>query len=228
MFRAFLSRAFVTRAFGMNTRRTGSARHGCDGRWIRAANSALAGESDTVSPSTPAVRRPALCCVTCRTLISVFDQLRSINFCKLRTRFRSPSRDAVKIRCRSRRTFSSQVRQSTASQSRSLPSGPFAPTAASTTGAELPVIASNMPFGSSRSSPVVFTDSPGPRQHPFESGHHVPYPASYPGPGLEEATVRPGFLLPFGHRHSLLGPSCPRQAPRPSSRSAHRTPTSGP
>jgi hypothetical protein len=36
-------------------------------------------------PSTPAVSRPALHCVTCRTLTSVFDQLRSIILCRFRT-----------------------------------------------------------------------------------------------------------------------------------------------
>jgi len=57
--------------------------------------------------------------------------------------------------------------------------------------------------------------SPGPRQHP----------ASGPAPGRSPRGIRPviptlpseetgacwvGFLLPFGHRHSLLGPSCSR------------------
>jgi hypothetical protein len=32
----------------------------------------------------------------------------------------------------------------------------------------------------------------------------------------------PGFLLPFGHRHSLPGPSCARWGTGPSSRSAYR------
>jgi hypothetical protein len=35
----------------------------------------------------------------------------------------------------------------------------------------------------------------------------------------------PGFLLPFGHRHSLLGSSCARWGIEPSSRSAYRPPT---
>ena len=33
----------------------------------------------------------------------------------------------------------------------------------------------------------------------------------------------PGFPLPFGHRHSLLGSSCARCGNRPSSRSAYQT-----
>ena len=76
-------------------------------------------EVNATSPSTPAVLRPALSCVTRRTLTSVFDRLRSISFCRLRTRLRSPSCDALKILCRSRRTSSSTGRQSIASQSRS-------------------------------------------------------------------------------------------------------------
>ena len=59
----------------------------------------------TTSPSTPAVKRPALRSVTRRTLKSVFARERSINFCRLRTLFRSPACDAVKIRCRNRRTL---------------------------------------------------------------------------------------------------------------------------
>jgi len=36
------------------------------------------------------------------------------------------------------------------------------------------------------------------------------YPASYPGNGrLEERSCRPGFLLPFGRRPSLLGHPVP-------------------
>ena len=54
--------------------------------------------------------------VTRRTLTSVLARERSINFCRLRTLFRSPACDAVKIRCRRRRTLCSQARQSTASQ----------------------------------------------------------------------------------------------------------------
>ncbi|PRX42831.1 hypothetical protein B0I32_1662 [Nonomuraea fuscirosea] len=67
---------------------------------------------------------------TCRTLISVFDRLRSISFCRLRTRSWSPARVAAKIRCRSRRTRSSAARQSTAFHPRSSSLGPFAPTPA--------------------------------------------------------------------------------------------------
>jgi hypothetical protein len=55
----------------------------------------------------------------------------------------------------------------------------------------------------------------------FRAGHQ-PYPASYAGPLAEEPAPGPGFLLPFGHRHSLLGPSCARWGITPPSRSAYQ------
>jgi hypothetical protein len=126
-------------AFGIYTRRTGRAVHGLAWCCTRSARSDRACGVSTTSPSTPAVRRPAFSSVTRRTLTSVFDRDRSISFCKLRTFLRSPACDAVKIRCRSRRTFSSAARQSTACQPESSSSGPFATAAAA---------ASNLPIGS--------------------------------------------------------------------------------
>ena len=41
-------------------------------------------------------------------------------------------------------------------------------------------------------------------------------------PLAEEPASGPGFLLPFGHRHSLPGPSCARWGIPPPSRSAYR------
>ena len=70
----------------------------------RTAISALAWLVSATCPSIPAVRRPALRCVTCRTLTSVLLQLRSISFCKFLASGQSPSRTALKIRPRSRRT----------------------------------------------------------------------------------------------------------------------------
>ena len=68
----------------------------------------------------------------------------------------------------------------------------------------------------------VLADSPGPRRHPFGPGNG-PYPASYPGHDRWRTSHRClGFLLPFGHRRSLLGPSCSRWGVTPSSRSADR------
>ena len=46
-------------------------------RCTRTATSARSCEVKATSPSTPAVWRPALRCVTCRTLTSVFDQERN-------------------------------------------------------------------------------------------------------------------------------------------------------
>lgn len=73
---------------------------------------------------------------------------------------------------------------------------------------------------------LVSTDSPDPRRHPFGSGHY-PYPAGYAGRSAEGRPWCPEFPLPFGYRHSLLGPSCSRPGDRPSSRSAHRPAKAG-
>jgi hypothetical protein len=103
------------------------------------ATSALASEVSATSPSIPAVLRPALRCVTCRTLTSVLARLRSISFCRFRTFAQSCSCAALKIRCRSRRTCSSCSRQSIRSHrpgaSRDWSSGPFALGAATLTSA---------------------------------------------------------------------------------------------
>src|SRR5215472_10258361 len=64
-------------AFGICTRRTARGFHD-DRDWCtRTAAPALASGVSATSPSIPAVLRPVLRCVTCRTLISVFDLLRS-------------------------------------------------------------------------------------------------------------------------------------------------------
>ena len=49
------------------------------------------------------------------------------------------------------------------------------------------------------------------------------YPASYPRRLAEEPARCPSFLLPFGHRHSLLGSSISRWRVGPSLRSAYRS-----
>jgi len=116
-------------AFGTYTRLTARGFH-VERDWCtRTATPALASGVNATSPSIPAVLRPALRCVTCRTLTSVFDRDRSISFCRFLTFGQSPSRAALKIRCRSRRTSCSQAHQSMASQS-STPSGPFTVTGA--------------------------------------------------------------------------------------------------
>jgi len=116
-------------AFGMCTRRTARGFHDERDWCTRTATPALASGVKATSPSIPAVLRPALRCVTCRTLTSVSDRLRSISFCRFLTFGQSCSRAALKIRCRSRRTFCSWARQSTASHS-STSSGPFTVTGA--------------------------------------------------------------------------------------------------
>src|ERR1039458_9115117 len=93
------------------------------------AISARAWLVSATSPSIPAVLRPALRCVTCRTLTSVLLQLRSISFCRLLAAGQSPSRTALKILPRNRRTCPSWCRQSVFSQAspsnEGRPSGPF-------------------------------------------------------------------------------------------------------
>jgi hypothetical protein len=122
----------------MCTRLTGWALNGSTSCCTLSASFALAPGVSTTSPSTPAVKRPVLRSVARRTLTSVFARERSINFCRLRTRLRSPARDAVKIRCRNRRTVASQARQSMSRRSRVASFGPFTTTM---------VAASNLSFG---------------------------------------------------------------------------------
>ena len=123
-------------AFGMYTRLTARGFHD-EAEWCtRTATAALASGVNATSPSIPAVLRPVLRCVTCRTLTSVLARDRSISFCRFLTRGQSCSRAAAKIRCRSRRTCSSCARQSTLSHwtgaLRGWSSGPFTIRAAST------------------------------------------------------------------------------------------------
>jgi hypothetical protein len=142
-------------------------------RCTLSASLALACGVSTTSPSTPAVSRPALRSVTRRTLISVFARERSINFCRLRTLFRSPAFDAVKIRCRSRRTSSSARRQSTWRQSKGASSGPFTtPTVA--------VAVSNLSSGSGGLAIFLSTGSPDRVSALLRPGTRPGYPAGYP------------------------------------------------
>ena len=145
-----------------------------------------------------------------------FARDRSISFCRLRTFFRSPSCVAVKIRCRSRRTSSSTARQSTASQSRTSPSGPF-----TVDGVQLAHRFRHL-------HSLLLTGSPDPRQLPFGPGTR-PYPTSYAAPSGGGAGSR-GSRFPVAFRLSAfaswvilrpLGSS-------PSSRSAYRRSTAGP
>jgi hypothetical protein len=106
-------------------RRTGRGFQDFTVRWTSRAVLILAGPSSATTRSIPAVRRPALRWVTCRTLTSVFDHDRSIIFCRFLAFGQSPSRTAVKILCRSRATFRSWTAQLTASHT-GTSSGPFA------------------------------------------------------------------------------------------------------
>src|SRR5208283_5400823 len=64
-------------AFGMYTRLTGTGCHEPMDWCTRTATVILASEVKATSPSIPAVERPVLRCVTCRTLTSVLARLRS-------------------------------------------------------------------------------------------------------------------------------------------------------
>ena len=73
-------------AFGMYTRLTGTGLPRLGGALHRSRPARPWPPAvSATSPSMPAVLRPALRCVTCRTLTSVFDRDRSISFCRLRT-----------------------------------------------------------------------------------------------------------------------------------------------
>lgn len=152
---------------------------------------------------------------------------RSISFCRFRTRLRSPACDAVKMRCRSRRTSSTTTRQSIDGPSVRSSSGPFttptpdvAACAALTVGV---VMASNLSFGSGSANIESSTGSPGPHQQPLAGPGTSP--GIWPVMRDDQRRRRPrclGFLLPFGRQRWLLGPSCSRRRAGPSSRSAYR------
>jgi hypothetical protein len=146
-------------------RRTGLGVHNADRRCTQQASSVFVPAHNAVLPSMPAVFRPALISATRRTLSKAFARDRNINLCKLRTLFRSPSLDAVKIRCRKRRTSSSTRSQSTWSQSGRLSSGPVTTTFAA---------ASNFQHHSHRHLHRLTR----PASAPFQAEASAPYPAS--------------------------------------------------
>src|SRR6266498_1385617 len=200
------------------TRLTATGRHELRVACTCTATSARARAVNATRPSIPAAARPALRCVTCRTLTSVSDQFRSMSFCRFRAFARSPSRTALKILRRSRRTRSSCSRQSTCCQASpsNTPggsSGPFTEV-------------SNVPFGSDIHVRFVVKGSPAHvSTHPR---FQAPGPVSgrlsnhHPGEGPGHAVV--GFPLSFDHRHSLLGhPVPPGIPPRSLSAYQHRT-----
>ncbi len=139
----------------------------------------------------PAVLRPALRSVTRRTLKSVLARERSISFCKLRTLLRSPAFDAVKIRCRRRRTSLLTGPPVNRAQSRSRP---LVRSPRRCRGVQLV-----LRFGcrrSSSSSQAHLTTSA-----PFRVRARCPYPASYAGRPAEG----PAIMLPVSCRLSAAG-----------------------
>ena len=148
---------------------------------------------------------PALRCVTCRTLTSVFDRLRSISFCRFLTLRQSCSCAALKIRCRSRRTCSSQIRQSMASQAGHTPSGPFAVTASTVVSVSM---ASNLPFGSGGSDRIA-SKAHLPTSAPFGPGSSPVSGQLCGTPGGGTGRAAPVSCCLSAHRHSLLGHPVP-------------------
>ncbi len=205
-------------AFGINTRLTARGVQDETDRCTRTATSPRALEVKATSPSIPAVLRPALRCVTCRTLMSVFDRLRNINFCRFLTLGQSCSCAALKIRCRSRRTSSSQVRQSTASQARSASSGPFTVTASTVVSVSM---ASNLSFGSGGSNRIA-SQAHLPTSAPFRVRAVARYPAGYARRSAKGPTTCPGFPSPFDAPAFASWASCSRQGVGPSLPPAYR------
>jgi hypothetical protein len=125
----------------------------------------------------------------------------------------TPSRDAVKIRCRRRRTSPSTRCQSIDSHARASPSGPFTPPQPGRP---------TCPSVPASPSPRPFTGSPDPRGRPFGG---TPGPVSGQFPGGSRWEERPGASRSCrlsAHRHSLVGSSCARWGSAPPSRSAYR------
>src|SRR6266498_3640881 len=170
-------------ALGIYTRRTATGCHEFRVACTCTATSARARLVSATCPSTPAVLRPVLRCVTWRTLISVLDQDRSTNFCRFLTVARSPSFAALKILHRSRRTRSSCTRQSTCSQAspsktESGSSGPFTEV-------------SNLPL----SSGICVC---------FDSKAHLSTSAPLSGPGTTPG-IRPVIRRPSGRSSQYCG-----------------------
>lgn len=208
----------VDPALGMNTRLTGMAAHDEDPRCTQSASSALWDASSATLPSTPAVLRPALSSVTRRTLKSAFERDRSINFCRLRTRLKSPPaspRRSVAVtavrrprpdpsRCHTSRD-SGRGRRPPVRSPRAVPSEkrsglqqPWRPTC---------------PSVRSGADQQFFADSPDPRGHPFGSGHQARYPAgSFTTFGRRGPKPRSWCSRRLSaRRHWLVGSSCPAE-----------------
>src|SRR6266542_2700513 len=196
-------------ALGIYTRRTATGCHEFRVACTCTATSARAWLVSATCPSTPAVLRPVLRCVTWRTLISVLDQDRSINFCRFLTVARSPSFAALNILHRSRRTRSSFTRQPTCSQAspsktESRSSGPF------TEVSNFPLSSGICVYFDSKAHLSTSAPLSGPGTRPV-SGQLSADP-----PGGVPSIAACGFLLPFSCRRSLLGhPVLPDGIPPP-------------
>ena len=186
-------------------------------RCTQSARNAFPVAVTTTLPSTPAVLRPALSSLTRRTLNSALARERSISFCRSRTLSRSPAFDAVKILRRSRLTSCSTCCQSTDSQSRSPPSGPF-----TTTSPRCLTCPSVLGLRCHR----VLT---GPPDHvsTLSGPGTSPYPASYTRRPAEAPTMMSRFPVAVRLPAFASWSSFPRRGTGPSSRSAYRTPKTG-
>jgi hypothetical protein len=147
--------------------------------------------------------------------------LRTVRAGRPRTRLKQASRargwnarDAVKIRCRRRRTSPSTRRQSIDSHARASPSGPFTPPQPGRP---------TCPSVPTSPSPRPFTGSPDPPERPFGPGHQAPYPASSQQPAAGRSSQGACWSCRrSAHRHWLVGSSCARWGCAPPARSADR------
>jgi len=140
-------------------------------------------------------------------------------FCRFLTFGQSPSRVALKIRCRSRRTCSSQDRQlmvshSSTSCSRRWSSGPFTPRRAIAT-ANACAVMSNLSFGSGGLDCSSSKGSPATRQPAFAARHQAWYPASYARRPAEGPVIEPRFPVSFRPPAFASWASCPARGFRP-------------
>ncbi len=126
--------------------------------------------------------------------------------------FEVPACDAVKIRCRRRRTFSSAARQLTASQPEGTSSGPF------TT-----IVASNLPLGSGVIVIVCLTGSPD-RVSALSGPGTSPVSSQLSRTASGGPAIAPGFPAAFRPPAFASRSPCSRPGPGPSLRSAYRAP----
>jgi hypothetical protein len=187
-------------------------------RCTRTATSPLAAEVSATSPSIPAVLRPALRCVTCRTLTSVLDRLRSISFGRFLTFGQSCSCAALKIRCRSRRTSSPQARQSNG-----IPGGDHVLRSVHPHRVHRGVGQHGVQLALRFRRSWLLRLKGSPAHVSTLSGRAAArYPAGYAGRPAEGRSCCPGFPSPYGAPAFASWASCSRQGLRPSLPPAYR------